>query len=201
MKTVNKYIIASCVFCYFAGIYMIIVKMGIMRLISRFGMSRVFHEWPADFPSLNLVCLCLIAYTLLFILITYWLIRICKKQGEEMDVIQQQASALHSYTDELSLIMARYDRICREKNILNKVQNQRLQLLERQISSLPTSVLSNSNASNRIAGIISEIDKAVSNIETTAENDTIASDTQFSNIVERAIEHVQRLRTSSITIK
>ena len=201
MKTVTKYIIASCVFCYFAGIYMIIVKMGLMRLISRFGLSRVFHEWPEDFPSLNLVFICLALYTLFFILITYWIIKVSKKQGEEMDVLQQKASALHTYTDELLLIVSRYNRICSEKNILNKVQNQRLQLLEKQIAALPASVLNNSNAGNRIAGIISEIDNAVSNMETTAENDAIASDTQFSNIVERAIENVQRLRTSSITIK
>ena len=40
MKIVNKYILASCVFCYFAGIYLIASKMGIMRLISRYGLSR-----------------------------------------------------------------------------------------------------------------------------------------------------------------
>lgn len=201
MKTVTKYIIASCVFCYFAGIYMIIVKMGLMRLISHFGLSRVFQEWPADFPSLNMVCLCLAVYTLFFALITYWIYKVSKKQGEEMDSLQQKASTLHNYTDELFLVVSRYNRVCREKNISDKVQSHRLLLLEKQISSLPTFVLKNSNAGCCIAGIISEIDNAVSNMERTAESDAIASDVQLSNIVERAIEDVQRLRTSSITIK
>ena len=200
MKTVNKYILASCVFCYFAGIYLIAAKMGIMRLISRYGLSRTLDEWPADFPSLNLLYICLAIYTIFFAIVTYIIYRNIESHGKDMDVLQQKASTLHIYSEGLALVVSRYNRICREKNISNKMQSQRLQLLEKQVSSLPASVLNNNTAS-KIARIVSELDDAVSNMETTAESDVVANNIQFSNLVERAIEDVQRLKTNSVTIK
>ena len=201
MKTVNKYILASCVFCYFAGIYLIAAKMGIMRLISRYGLSRAIDEWPADFPSLNLVYICLAVYTIFFAIITYIIYRNIESHGKDMDVLQQKASTLHNYSEALALVVSRYNRVCREKNFSNKMQSQRLQLLEKQVSSLSASVLNNSNAGSKIAQIVSELDDAVSNMETTAESDVVANNIQFGNLVERAIEDVQRLKTNSVTIK
>lgn len=201
MKTVNKYILASCVFCYFAGIYLIAAKMGIMRLISRYGLSRAIDEWPADFPSLNLVYICLAVYTIFFAIITYIIYKNIESHGKDMDVLQQKAYTLHNYSERLTLVVSRYNRICREKNISNKMQSQRLQLLEKQVSSLSASVLNNSNAGSKIAQIVSELDDAVSNMEQTAESDVVANNIQFSNLVERSIEDVQRLKTNSVTIK
>ena len=57
---------------------------------------------------------------------------------------------------------------------------------------------------NRIKGrneSQSELDDAVANMEATAGNDTVANNIQFSNLVERSIEDVQRLKTNSVTIK
>jgi len=201
MKTVNKYILASCVFCYFVGIYLIAAKMGIMRLVSRYGLSRALDEWPADFPSLNLVYICLAVYIVFFAIITYVIYRNIDSHGKDMDVLQQKASTIHNYSEGLALVVSRYNRICREKNISNKMQSQRLQLLGKQVSSLPASVLNNSNAGSKIARIVSELDDAVTNMETTAESDVVANNIQFSNLVERAIEDVQRLKTNSVTIK
>ena len=197
MKTVNKYILASCVFCYFAGIYLIAAKMGIMRLISRYGLSRAIDEWPADFPSLNLVYICLVVYTVFFAIITYIIYRNIESHGKDMDVLQQKAST----SEGLALVVSRYNRFCREKNISNKMQSQRLQLLEKLVSSLPASVLNNSNASSKIARILSELDDAISTMDTTAENDIVANNIQFSNFVEQAIDDIQRLKTNSVTIK
>lgn len=201
MKTVNKYILASCVFCYFAGLYLIAVKMGIMRLISRYGLSQAIDEWPADFPSLNLVYICLAVYTVFFATITYIIYKNIESHAKDMDVLRQKASTLHNYSEGLALVVSRYNRICREKNVSNKMQSQRLQLLERQVSSLPASVLNNSSAGSKIVQLVSELDDAVSNIETTAEDNVVANNIQFSNLVERAIEDVQRLKTNSVTIK
>ena len=201
MKIVNKYILASCVFCYFAGIDLIASKMGIMRLISRYGLSRTLDEWPADFPSLNIIFICLVVYTIFFAIITYVIYRNIESHSKDMDVLQQKASTLHNYSEGLTLVVSHYNRICREKNISNKTQTQRLQLLEKQVSSLPASVLNDNNVGNKIVRIISEVDDAVSNMETTAESDIVANNIQLSNLIERAIEDVQRLKTNSVTIK
>ena len=201
MKTVNKYILASCVICYFVGIYLIAVKIGFMRLISRYGLSKALDKWPENFPSLNIVYVCLAIYTIFFALITYIIYRNIENHGKEMDILQKKTFILHNYSEELSIIVARYNRICREKNNLIKTQSQKLQLLEKQIYSLPTSVLNNSSANSKIARIISDIDEMVSNLETIRENDFEASNIQFCKLIERAIEDVQRLKTNSITLK
>lgn len=201
MKTVNKYILASCVFCYFMGLYLVVVKFGIMRFISRYGLHRIIDNWPEDFPSLNLACICLAVYTLFFALITYGIIKACQRHEKETEVLQQRASTLHHLAANLSLVVSRYNRVCREKNIPNKTQCRRLQLLEKQIAALPASVLNSSNAGSRIARIVEDINAAVADIETTTEQDFAASNIQLCNLVESAIEEVQRLRTESITIK
>lgn len=188
-------------FCYFAGLYLLAAKFGIMRLISRYGLSQALDEWPADFPSLNIVYICLAIYTVFFAIITYIIFRNIESHGKDTDMLQQKASTLHNYSEGLTLVVSRYYRICREKNISNKMQSQRLQLLEKQVSSLPASVLNNSNASSKIARIVSELDDAVSNMETTAESGIVANNIQFSNLVERAIEDMQRLKTNSVIIK
>lgn len=201
MKIVNKYILASCVFCYFAGIYLLAIKFGIMRFISQYGFSRAFDEWPADFPSLNLVYICLAIYTILFALVTYVIYKYIENHSKETDKLQQGVSILHDYSDSIALIVSHYNRICLEKNVSNKMQIQRLQLLEKQIKSLTASVLDNSSAKSIISRIISDLDDSVMNMESSDDNAAVEKDLQFSNIVERSIEDVQRLRTSSITIK
>lgn len=169
--------------------------MGFMRLISRYGLNRAFEEWPANFPSLNFVLICLAIYTLIFTLLTYIIYRNVENHGKEMDVLQQKAVKLRNYTERIALIMTRYNRVCRDKNISNKVQTQRLQLLEKQVSSLPTSVYNNNTTDVIIGEIVNKIENAVSNMETNVENDIAELNIRFGNIVEQAIEDAKQLRT------
>ena len=201
MKTVNKYIMASCVFCYFAGIYLIAVKMGILRIINQYGISRIMDEWPADLPSLKFVYICLAIYTVIFAIITYIIYRNIESHGKDMEALQQKTSTIHNYSEVLALAVSRYNRVCREKNISNKIAGQKLQLLEKQVSSLPASVLNDSNAGDKIAHIVSEIDAAISNMDSSAESDLETINTKFRNLVESGIEDIQRLRANNINLK
>ena len=201
MKTVNKYIMASCVFCYFAGIYLIASKLGFLRIINQYGISRIMDEWPADLPSLKFVYICLAIYTVIFAIITYIIYRNIESHGKDMEALQQKTSTIHNYSEVLALAVSRYNRVCREKNISNKVAGQKLQLLEKQVSSLPASVLNDSNAGDKIAHIVSEIDAAISNMDSSAESDLETINTKFRNLVESGIEDIQRLRANNINLK
>ena len=192
---------ASCVFCYFAGIYLIAVKMGILRIINQYGISRIMDEWPADLPSLKFVYICLAIYTVIFAIITYIIYRNIESHGKDMEALQQKTSTIHNYSEVLALAVSRYNRVCREKNISNKVAGQKLQLLEKQVSSLPASVLNDSSAGDKIAHIVSEIDAAVSNMDSSAESDLETINTKFRNLVESGIEDIQRLRANNINLK
>ena len=192
---------ASCVFCYFAGIYLIASKLGFLRIINQYGISRIMDEWPADLPSLKFVYICLAIYTVIFAIITYIIYRNIESHGKDMEALQQKTSTIHNYSEVLALAVSRYNRVCREKNISNKVAGQKLQLLEKQVSSLPASVLNDSNAGDKIAHIVSEIDAAISNMDSSAESNLETINTKFRSLVESGIEDIQRLRANNINLK
>ena len=192
---------ASCVFCYFAGIYLIASKLGFLRIINQYGISRIMDEWPADLPSLKFVYICLAIYTIIFAIITYIIYRNIESHSKDMEALQQKTSTIHNYSEVLALAVSRYNRVCREKNISNKIAGRKLQLLEKQVSSLPASVLNDSSAGDKIAHIVSEIDAAISNMDSSAESDLETINTKFRNLVESGIEDIQRLRANNINLK
>lgn len=194
MKIVNKYILASCVFCYFAGIYMIADKLGLLQYISRYGIN----DWPEEFPSLTTIGIFLIIYTLLFAIITYWIYRANERHAVETDVLQQKVSTIHNYSERLSLVISQYNRICREKNISNKTIGQRLQLLQKQVAALPPAVL-NSDGADNVARIVNELNEAVASMKMSVEHDMAAFNTEFGNLVERSIDEVQSIRSNSLS--
>ena len=59
----------------------------------------------------------------------------------------------------------------------------------------------NKEGSISISRIVNEIGKAVGNLKTGEENDWAELNTQFKNLVEDYIDEVQRIRTTSITLK
>lgn len=201
MRIVNKYVLASSVFCYFGGLYLLAIKFGIMRLISQYGLHRVFNEWPENFPSLTIVWICLALYTLFFILITYWIYRANERHEKETDQLQEKTEILHNYAEQMSLIISQYNRVCHEKNITNQAQLQRLQLLQKKMAALTPTTFRNPMAVGKLSQIISELDDVVVGMKTSAENDIASLNNQLSNIVEESIDSVERLRTNSITIK
>ena len=194
MKIVNKYILASCVFCYFAGIYMIADKLGLLQYISCYGIN----DWPEELPSLTTIGIFLIIYTLLFVIITYWIYRANERHAVETDVLQQKVSTIHNYSERLSLVISQYNRICREKNISNKTLGQRLQLLQKQVAALPPAVL-NSDGADNVARIVNELNEAVTNMKMSVEHDMAAFNIEFGNLVERSIDEVQSIRSNSLS--
>lgn len=201
MKTVNKYILASCVFCYFGGIYLFITKAGIMRIVSQYGIRQfISSEWPEDFPSLTVVYIGLIVYTILFAIITFCIYRAIEKHSVETDKLQQKSSVIHNYSEQLSTLVLQYGRICREKNIANKVQLQRFQLLQKQVSALSPSVFNDNTANDSIMMLINDLREATTNLQTSTETNQMNFHTQLSNIIENGIADVQYLQTKNITI-
>ena len=194
---------ASCVFCYFAGLYMIAAKAGITRLISQYGLHRTFDEWPADFPSFGLVSAFLIAYTIAFFIITIWIYKAMQRHAIETDKLQGETSIIHNYAEELSLTVSLHNRLVRDMVISDKNQKQRqkLQLLQKQIAALAPSVFKDVTAESCIQRIVSEIGDAVNSIKNAPkENIPTLTDT-LTNLIEDDLIEVKKLRTNSISIK
>jgi recombinational DNA repair ATPase RecF len=101
----------------------------------------------------------------------------------------------------LALKISQYKRFCKEKNIVDKSLEQRLDLLQKQLAALSPAVYKDNANVNSISRIVNEIGKAVGNLKTGEENDWAELNTQFKNLVEDYIDEVQRIRTTSITLK
>ena len=201
MKTVNKYIIASCVFCYLGGLYLILAKAGIMRLISRYGINQLIREWPEEFPSLTVVYIGLAIYTLLYIVIGFCIYRTIEKHSKETDKLQQKSSVIHNYSEQLSAIISKYDRICREKSIVNKSLMKRFQLLQRQVAALSPSIFKEIYTNDCITQLINELQDVITNLQVSTAEEQAVYVTQLNNIIENGIIDIQQIQNKSITIK
>ncbi len=201
MKIVNKYILASCVFCYFAGLYMIAAKAGIMRLISQYGLHRTFNEWPEDFPSFGLVSAFLVLYTIVFVIITIWIYKANERHAQATDKLQAEAAQIRDYASDLGLTISVYNRLTSQRQGIDKAQGQRMQLLQKQIMSLHPSVFNDPTSANCINRIVEEISDAVNVLKTAPEENLSTLSASLSNLIEDDIVEVKRLKTNSVTVR
>ena len=192
---------ASCVFCYLGGLSLFLVKVGIMRLISKYGINRLIQEWPEEFPSLTIVYIGVAIYTLLFIIITICIYRKIENHSKETDELQQKSSVIHNHSEQLSVIISKYDRICREKKIVNKPLMQRFQLLQKQVAALAPSIFKDSNANDCITQLINELQDVVTNIQVSTAEEQAVCVTQLNNIIENGIIDIRQIQNKSVTIK
>jgi hypothetical protein len=121
--------------------------------------------------------------------------------AKETDKLQQQSEELHNYTDRLALKISQYKRFCREKNIVDKSLEQRLDLLQKQLAALSPAVYKDNANISTISRIVSEMDETIVSMKSTVEGDMAGFNTQFQNLVEDSIDEIQRIRTNSITLK
>lgn len=188
----------SCLFCYFAGLYLLAAKLGIMRLISQYGLSRAFAEWPADFPSLKLVWIFLSIYTLCFILIGYYLYKVNENHAKETDALQQKASVVHNYAEKLSLMVSLYKQTCKTKGIgMNLLQ--RIQLLQKQVATLTPAALESSNSS--LSAMANSLEDAISEMGIANTDNVATIEQKINDLIEQSLIEIQRIRTNSIKIK
>lgn len=201
MKIVNKYILVSCVFCYFAGLYMIAVKAGIMRLLSRYGISQILNEWPKDFPSIGLVSAFVAVYTILFIIITIWIYKANERHAEATDKLQQETAEIRNYAEELSLTISSYKQLVAKNIVTSKSLIQQLQLLQKQITSMHPSIFKDPTSVNCLNRIISEIGDTVNTIKEASPENVEALNVSLAKQIEDDLIEVKRIKSNSITIK
>ena len=94
MKSVNKIIALSCVFCYFAGLYIIAAKMGLIKLIVRYGVSKAIEEIPETFPDIKYLYIGLAVYSLIFVIIAIIIFATITRHGKDMDQLHEESSKI-----------------------------------------------------------------------------------------------------------
>ena len=82
MKAVPKITIFSCIFCYFAGLWMIASRFGLVKLVSKYGLTAAFTQIPKDFPQMKYLYMGMAAYTVLFVLLSILIVRFTNKASK-----------------------------------------------------------------------------------------------------------------------
>ncbi len=182
MKTVNKIVLFSCIFCYFAGLYFIALKFGLIKLLVRYGFSEIFNEIPKNFPEMKYLYWGLAIYTVIYLLLSIIILRTASKHGQEMDQVKCEASEVQNYSETLRLLMAQNS---------NSTITSRLQMLQRQVAALPPAVIRDTTAHQELSNIVAVVNAVV---ESNDEQDALSA-------IDDAMIKVKSLQRKSVIRK
>lgn len=188
----------SCVFCYFAGIYLLGTRFGLFKLLSRYGLSEIFDEIPKSFPEMKWLYIGLALYTLLFIVVVVIIYKVSKRQVEEQEQLQQEAATVVDYAQALARLIAGYDRIADKSDSLCNTTRQKLQTLQRQVTALPPAVARDKAKQAEIADIIKRLHNTFEELRADATPDRA---TNFLNAIQIAADDLADIRQRSVIIK
>lgn len=182
MKTVNKIILLSCIFCYFAGLYIIALKFGLLKLLTRYGLSEMFDEIPKNFPEIKYLYWGLAIYTIIYLLLSFIIMRTASKHGKEMDQVKNEASVVQDYSETLRLLVAQNS---------NNTIKPKLQMLQRQVAALPPAVIRDATAHQELSNIVAMVNVVV---ESNDEQNALSA-------INDAMMKVKSLQRKSVTRK
>ena len=182
MKTVNKIILLSCVICYFAGLYFIALKFGLIKLLVRYGMSEIFDKIPKNFPEIKYLYWGLAVYTVIFILLSIIILRTASKHGKEMDQVKSEASEVQDYSETLRQLLAQNS---------NSTITTKLQVLQRQVAALPPAVIRDGTAHQELSNIV----RTITTVIDSNDNQNVLS------AIDDAMAKIKSLQRKSVTRK
>lgn len=187
MKTVTKIIIYSCVFCYFAGLWLITSRFGLIKLIARYGLAESFDQIPKDFPQIKYLYIGLVVYSVLFLILSYIMYKFSEGTVKAQEQLQHEASVVVTYGERMNILLSQYER----SNIKDVKTKQELQTLSRKITSLPPAVVRNVVLKTEVSNIIGTLQDLLS--------DNCSAEA-FSAATGNACDAVDSIKRKSVTI-
>lgn len=188
MKTITKIILCSCVFCYFAGIWIIASRFGLIKLVSRYGLAEAFDQIPKDFPQIKYLYIGLAVYTVFFVIVAYITVKVSRRAAEEQEKLQQESGAIVTYAEQMNMLLSRF-----ERSAINDADvKQKLQKLSRRIASLPPAVVRDVGMRAEVTGVVGVLQELLSD-KCTAE--------VFSAAIDNAQDNIESLKRRSVTVK
>lgn len=188
MKTITKIIMYSCLFCYFAGLWIISSRFGLIKLITRYGLAESFHQMPKDFPQVKYLYIGLVGYSVLFLLLSYIIYKYSERSVNEQEQLQEEVYMVMSYTERLNNLLSQYD----HSDIKDVNTKQKLQTLSRQIASLPPAVIRKVELKTVVSEIVDNLQHLLS------DNCSIEA---FSAAIDKARDTVDSIKRRSVTIR
>ena len=191
MKTTRNILMCSCIFCYFAGLWIIASRFGIVKVFTKYNLSEAIDKIPENFPNIEYLYYGLAGYTFLFKIVTYIIYNVASQAGKEQDELQQQSCEVNNYAEKVNTLLSSYIRQAKSNNITDKTAEQKLKHIQRQVASLSPNVIKNATMKSSLANIITELQDIL-----TAEFDY----SRFCSTLDSAIDTIDSIKHKSITI-
>ena len=191
MRTVNKIILFSCIFCYIVGLYIIALKFGLIKLLVRYEISEWFNEVPKDFPQMKYLYIGLAVYTVFFLIISIIIMRTASRHGDDMEQLQDDIVEVNNFSEDINALIRAY-RNTESANVeAQEMVLTKLRALQRQIAALPPAVVQDSTMRVSMAAEVARL------------NDIIASrdDTVLASAIDNALEGIKALQRQSVNRK
>lgn len=191
MKARRNIIMCSCVFSYFAGLWIIASRFGFIKLLTRYGISEVFDQIPKDFPNMKYLYYGLGIYTVAFVIITYIIYKVTLQADKEQETLQQQVSETMNYAEKIRVLTAAYLRQAKTTDITDKAAEQKLKMIQRLVDSLPPAIIRNPSMKSNLSSIITELQDQLSPGFDYA---------LFCTTLDTAIDTINSLKRKTVTI-
>ena len=191
MRTVNKIILFSCIFCYFAGLYLIALKFGLIKLLVRYEISEWFNEMPKDFPQMKYLYIGLAVYTVFFLMISIIIMRTASRHGDDMEQLQGDIVEVNNFSEDINALIRAYKNVESANVEAQEIVLTKLRALQRQIAALPPAVVQNDTMRVAMA------------VEMTKLNDIIANrdESILASAIDGALETMKALQRQNVNRK
>ena len=127
---------------------MIASRFGLVKLVSKYGLTAAFTQIPKDFPQMKYLYMGMAAYTVLFVLLSILIVRFTNKASKEQEALQRESAKVASLEESMNVLVSRYGRSQAKDG---KVMAE-LQTLTRKVSS--PAVVRNAGMNSEVENII-----------------------------------------------
>ena len=191
MRTVNKIILLSCIFCYIVGLYIIALKFGLIKLLVRYEISEWSNEVPKNFPQMEYLYIGLAVYTVFFLIISIIIMRTASRHGDDMEQLQDDIVEVNNFSEDVNALIRAYKNVESANVEAQEMVLTKLRALQRQIAALPPAVVQDSTMRVSMAAEVARL------------NDIIASrdDTVLASAIDNALEGIKALQRQSVNRK
>lgn len=188
MRTVNKIILLSCIFCYLAGLYLIALKFGLIKLLVRYEISEWFNEVPKDFPQMKYLYIGLAIYTVIFLIISIIIMRTASQHGDDMEQLQNEIEEVNNISEDINALVRAYKNTENADIETKETVLAKLRTLQRQIAALPPAVAQSNSMKASMAVEIAQLNNAIASRD----------DKVLTNAIDGALENIKVLQRQSV---
>ena len=191
MRTVNKIILLSCIFCYIVGLYIIALKFGLIKLLVRYEISEWSNEMPKNFPQMEYLYIGLAVYTVFFLIISIIIMRTASRHGDDMEQLQDDIVEVNNFSEDVNALIRAYKNVESANVEAQEMVLTKLRALQRQIAALPPAVVQDSTMRASMAAEVARLNDMLAN----------RNDDMFASAIDSALEGIKALQRQSVNRK